>query len=85
MARDALIQADEILFDGNYTCALWRGFAEREDRISRQVVRIGQQLFYNVVDILKDASCPGKYGDSLGGDEMFKKRAKNMADHISIN
>ncbi|KAG9023010.1 Fungalysin/Thermolysin Extracellular metalloproteinase 5, partial [Tulasnella sp. UAMH 9824] len=29
MARDALIQADQILFDGNYTCALWRGFAER--------------------------------------------------------
>ncbi|KIO19799.1 hypothetical protein M407DRAFT_246061 [Tulasnella calospora MUT 4182] len=29
MARDALIQADQIMFSGNYTCALWRGFAER--------------------------------------------------------
>ncbi|KAG8914044.1 Fungalysin/Thermolysin Extracellular metalloproteinase 5 [Tulasnella sp. 408] len=29
MARDALIQADQILFDGNHTCALRRGFAER--------------------------------------------------------
>ncbi|KAG9041311.1 Fungalysin/Thermolysin Extracellular metalloproteinase 5 [Tulasnella sp. UAMH 9824] len=29
MARDALIQADRILFDGKYACALWRGFAER--------------------------------------------------------
>ncbi|KAG9026069.1 Fungalysin/Thermolysin Extracellular metalloproteinase 5, partial [Tulasnella sp. UAMH 9824] len=29
MARDALIQADQILFDGKYACALWGGFAER--------------------------------------------------------
>ncbi|KAG9042337.1 Fungalysin/Thermolysin Extracellular metalloproteinase 5 [Tulasnella sp. UAMH 9824] len=29
MAREALIQADHILFDGKYACALWRGFAER--------------------------------------------------------
>ncbi|KAG8898328.1 Fungalysin/Thermolysin Extracellular metalloproteinase 5 [Tulasnella sp. 408] len=29
MARDALIQADQLIFGGNHKCDLWRGFAER--------------------------------------------------------
>ncbi|KAG8893869.1 Fungalysin/Thermolysin Extracellular metalloproteinase 5 [Tulasnella sp. 417] len=29
MARDALIQADQLFFNGTYKCALWRGSAER--------------------------------------------------------
>ncbi|KAG8906765.1 Fungalysin/Thermolysin Extracellular metalloproteinase 5, partial [Tulasnella sp. 417] len=29
VARDALIHADQLIFGGKYTCALWKGFAER--------------------------------------------------------
>ncbi|KAG8920853.1 Fungalysin/Thermolysin Extracellular metalloproteinase 5, partial [Tulasnella sp. 408] len=29
MARDALIQADQLIFGGNHKFDLWRGFAER--------------------------------------------------------
>ncbi|KIO19795.1 hypothetical protein M407DRAFT_11223 [Tulasnella calospora MUT 4182] len=36
MARDALIQADRIIFGGNHTCDLWRGFAEQGLGVSAQ-------------------------------------------------